>query len=58
MKKELKEFYRDSLGRKIIVTFDSYNVRIKTENKKIEEIVTKKSFESRRKYWELVGCEK
>ena len=55
MKKEITEIYKDNLGQKITVTFDSYNVRIKIEGKKIEEIITKKSFESRRKYWEQIA---
>jgi hypothetical protein len=54
MKKEIVEIYKDSLGRKITVTFLEGNVRIKTEDKKVEEIITKKSFESRRKYWEQI----
>lgn len=55
MKQEAKtEFYKDSLGRRITVIFLEGNVRIKTGDKKIEEIITKKSFESRRKYWEPI----
>jgi hypothetical protein len=53
--KIITEVYKDNLGRKITVIFDSYNVRLKIEDKKIEEIITKKSFESRRKYWEQVA---
>jgi hypothetical protein len=53
-KKPKTEFYKDSLGRRITVTFLEGNVRIKTGDKKIEEIITKKSFESRRKYWEPI----
>jgi hypothetical protein len=55
MKKEIIEIYKDSLGRKIIATFLQSNVRLKIEDKKIEEIITKKSFESKRKQWEQIG---
>jgi len=55
MKKEIIEIYKDSLGRKITATFLQSNVRLKIEDKKIEEIITKKSFESRRKQWDQVG---
>lgn len=55
MKKEITEIYKDNLDRKIIVTFDSYNVRLKIEGKKVEEIITKQSFESRRKKWEQIA---
>lgn len=48
------EVYKDNLGRKIVVTFDSNSARIRIEDKKVEEIVTKKSFESRRKYWKQI----
>ena len=54
MKKEITEIYKDSLGRKITATFLEGNVRLKIEDKKVEEIITKQSFESRRKYWEQV----
>jgi len=48
------EVYKDNLGRKIVVTFDNNSARIRIEDKKVEEIVTKKSFESRRKYWKQI----
>ena len=54
-KKPKTEYYKDNLGRKIIVTFDSYNVRLKIEGKKVEEIITKQSFELRRKKWEQIA---
>ncbi len=55
MKKEITEIYKDSLGQKITVIFLSSNVRIKIEGKRVEEIITKQSFESRRKKWEQIG---
>lgn len=55
MKKEITEIYRDKYGRKLTVTFLQGNVRIKTDDKKIEEIITKDSFESRRKHWEQIA---
>ncbi len=55
MKKQITEIYKDNLGRKVVVTFDSYNVRLKIEGKRVEEIITKQSFESRRKRWEQIA---
>ena len=55
MKKEITETYKDRYGRKYTVTFLQGNVRIKTEGKNIEEIITKQSFETRRKYWEQIA---
>ncbi len=55
------EKYKDKLGRTITVTHDSYNVRIKIDEKKVEEIITKNTFYQRmeRGKWEpLVNANK
>lgn len=54
------EKYKDKLGRTITVTHDSYNVRIKVDDKKVEEIITKDSFIKRmeRCGWEPISNEK
>lgn len=51
------EKYKDKLGRTITVTHDSYNVRIKIDDKKVEEIITKNTFYQRmeRGKWELIA---
>lgn len=54
------EKYKDKYNRIITVSHDTYNVRIKIDDKKVEEIITKDSFIKRmeRCGWEPISNEK
>lgn len=51
------EKYKDKYNRIITVSHDTYNVRIKIDDKKVEEIITKNTFYQRmeRGKWEPIS---